>query len=416
MKKIFTILIGLVTLISFNVFAGENIYNEAGFQKWLMDFKIEAVKKHKIKQDVLNYSFKNVHYIDKVIKLDNFQPEFNRSFYDYIDNAITKKRVSEGNFNLQNYKTLLKNVYNEFEIPPEIIISFWGLETYYGKIRGEFNIIESLASLAYSSRRKDFFKKELIFALKILNRRDMTNSQLYGSWAGAFGHFQFMPSTFTSYAVDGNRDGFKNLTGDIMDAMYSAGNYLSKMGWNSKLPWGVEVFFDVKISKIWELADKDEWLPISEFLNAGVKVRNAKKYPMDSKVKLITPAGCEGPKFLVFENFKYITSWNNSINYAVAVGLLSDVIKENKSLKMQRPKNWKSLKTFSHSEIEKVQKKLKELGFYDAKETGFYGKVTAKAIREFQKSLLKKTLFYKNGTDIILDGYLSIHVYNELFN
>ena len=413
MKKIFTV---LISLISFNIFASDNVYNDKGFQKWLSNFKIEARKKHKINQSVLDYSFKNIHYIDKVIKLDNFQPEFNKSFYDYIDNALTKKRVSEGNFNLQNYKTLLKNVYDEFGIPPEIIISFWGLETYYGKIRGEFNIIQSLASLAYSSRRKDFFKRELIFALKILNRRDMINSQLYGSWAGAFGHFQFMPSTFTTYAVDGNNDGFKNLTGDIMDAMYSAGNYLSKMGWNNKLPWGVEVFFDVKISNIWELADKDEWLPLKQFLDAGVKFYTKKYYPLDAKVKLITPAGCEGPAFLVFENFKYITSWNNSTNYAIAVGLLSDAIKENKIPKISRPQNFKNIKTFSHTEIKKVQQKLKELGFYNGMETGFYGKVTAKAIREFQKTLLKKTIFYKTGKDIIMDGFLSIDVYKELFD
>ena len=413
MKKILTI---LISLMSFNVFGNDNIYNEKCFQKWIVDFKIEAVKKHKIKKDVLDYSFKNIHYIDEVIRLDNFQPEFNKSFYEYIDNALTKKRIKEGNFNLQNYKTLLKNVYNEFGIPPEIIISFWGLETYYGKIRGEFNIIESLASLAYSSRRKDFFKRELIFALKILNARDMTNSQLYGSWAGAFGHFQFMPSTFTTYAIDGNNDGFKNLTGDIMDAMYSAGNYLSKMGWNNKFPWGVEVFFDVKISGIWKLADKDEWLPLKEFLDAGVKIKNGKKYPLDAKVKLIAPVGCDGETFLVFENFKYIMNWNNSVNYALAVGLLSDAIKENKVPAVTNPKNRIIVKTFSHNEIKKVQKRLKELNFYDGEETGFYGKVTAKAVRSFQKSLSKKSMFYKTGKDIIVDGFLSVDLYNELFN
>ena len=413
MKKILTI---LISLMSFNVFGNDNIYNEKGFQKWIVDFKIEAVKKHKIKKDVLDYSFKNIHYIDKVIRLDNFQPEFNKSFYEYIDNALTQKRIKEGNFNLQNYKTLLKNVYNEFGIPPEIIISFWGLETYYGEIRGEFNIIESLASLAYSSRRKDFFKRELIFALKILNARDMTNSQLYGSWAGAFGHFQFMPSTFTTYAIDGNNDGFKNLTGDIMDAMYSAGNYLSKMGWDNKLPWGVEVFFDVKISGIWKLADKDEWLPLKEFLDAGVKIKNGKKYPLDAKVKLIAPVGCDGETFLVFENFKYIMNWNNSVNYALAVGLLSDAIKENKVPAITNPRNRIIVKTFSHNEIKKVQKRLKELNFYDGAETGFYGKVTAKAVRSFQKSLSKKSMFYKTGKDIIIDGFLSVDLYNELFN
>ena len=244
----------------------------------------------------------------------------------------------------------------------------------------------------------------------------MTNSQLYGSWAGAFGHFQFMPSTFTTYAIDGNNDGFKNLTGDIMDAMYSAGNYLSKMGWNNKLPWGVEVFFDVKISGIWKLADKDEWLPLKEFLDAGVKIKNGKKYPVDARVKLIAPVGCDGETFLVFENFKYIMNWNNSVNYALAVGLLSDAIKENKVPAITNPRNRIIVKTFSHTEIKKVQKRLKELNFYDGEETGFYGKVTAKAVRSFQKSLSKKSMFYKTGKDIIIDGFLSVDLYNELFN
>ena len=391
-------------------------YNKTDFLYWIKSFKDEAEKKHSISKDTLDLAFENIKYNPKVINADNYQPEFNKTFYKYMDSALSKKRIKIGKFMMQNYKTLLKNVYDKYKIPPEIIVSFWGLETLYGEIKGNYDLIEALTTLAYNSRRSEFFKKELIHALKIIDKKDMTISQLYGSWAGAFGNFQFMPSTFNTYAIDGNNDGFKNITGDIVDAMHSAGNYLKKMGWDSSVTWGTPVIVSKSNTKAWEYINSNKWESAKFFASLGVNIPKNKIVDKNkSLATLIAPIGSDGVIFMVYKNFKYIMNWNASTNYALSVCLLSDAIKYNNKGAIYRPSNWKNIHSLSHKQINQIQTRLKELKFYDANPTGFYGKITAISIKKYQKFLKQNNKKYKTGRDIIEDGYPSIDVYKELF-
>ncbi len=399
-------------------------YNEQEFQKWLSDFKKKAHNKYKISEKTLNGAFKNVKYNPKVIIADRKQPEFMKTFWKYSDSALKPERIANGKIMLKKYKTLLSNVSEKYGIPKEIIVAFWGLETYYGTIFGNYNIIEALTTLSFDPRRSEFFTSELINALKIIDAGHMKPYQMTGSWAGAFGNFQFLPSTFQRYAVDGNGDGKINLTSDIADAMYSAGNYLSKMGWNNKYRWGRPVLIDKTNTSAWTYVNSNEWKSLSFFRSIGVKQLDGELVQnKDINASLIAPQGVEGPTFVVYDNFKYIMSWNASTNYALSVGLLSDALISDSVHLFDRPANWDKMKTMTTNQIKEIQEKLASLDIYDAKISGLYGKKTMKAIKKYQQMLLDgdrpvsntKVKKYKSGNPVIPDGYPSFDLYEQMF-
>ena len=401
-------------------------YNEKEFQEWLSDFKVKAHRKYKISEKTLNEVFKNIKYNPKVIASDRKQPEFMKTFWKYSDSALKPERIANGKIMLKKYKTLLNNVSEKYGVPKEIIVAFWGLETYYGTIFGNYNIIEALTTLSFDPRRSEFFTTELINALKIIDAGHMKPYQMKGSWAGAFGNFQFLPSTFQRYAVDGNGDKKINLTNDVADAMYSAGNYLSKMGWNNKYRWGRPVIIDKTNTNAWAHVNSNEWKPLSFFRSLGVKqLDGALVQNRDINASLIAPQGVEGPTFVVYDNFKYIMNWNASTNYALSVGLLSDALISDSIPLFERPANWDKMKTMTTNQIKEIQEKLASLDIYDAKISGLYGKKTMKAIKKYQQMLLdgdrkvsksgREITKYKSGNPIIPDGYPSFDLYEQMF-
>lgn len=402
------------------------IYDDKAFKDWLRDFKKKANKKYKISQKTLDEAFKGVKYNYNVIKADRKQPEFMKTFWRYYDTALKPERIANGKIMLKKYRTLLKNVSEQYGIPKEILVAFWGLETYYGAIMGNYNVIEALTTLSYDERRSEFFTSELIKALKILDAGYMTVPQMKGSWAGAFGNFQFLPSTFERYAVDGNSDGKKNITGDIVDAMHSAANYLSKMGWDNKIGWGAPVKIEKSNKKAWSYVNSNDWEPESTFRSLGVKTLDGKLVKnSDNMASLVAPQGVEGPTFIVYNNFKYIMNWNASTNYALSVGMLSDAIVSDSIPLFERPENWDKAPLMTTNQVKKIQEKLASLELYDAKVTGLYGKKTMRAIKKYQKMLLdgdeevsptgKEITTYKSGNPIIPDGYPSFDLYEQMF-
>ena len=402
-------------------------FNAKEFNDWLSDFKKKAHKKYKISQETLDMAFKNVSYNQKVIKSDRKQPEFMKTFWKYSDSALTPERIANGKIMLKKYKTLLNNAYEKYGVPPEIIVAFWGLETYYGTIFGKHNIIEALTTLSFDPRRSEFFTTELINALKILDAGHMKLYQMTGSWAGAFGNFQFLPSTFQRYAVDGNGDGKINLTSDIPDAIYSAANYLSKMGWKKQIRWGRPVKIDRDNHNIWTHVNSNEWKPLKFFRELGIKDYDGNLLKdLDINASLIAPQGVEGPVFIVYDNFKYIMNWNASTNYALSIGLLSDALLSSSVPLFERPADWNTVQTMSTNQLKEIQEKLQSLGLYDAKISGLYGKKTMKAIKEYQQLLRdgnkkvskngKEILNYKSGNPVITDGYPSVDLYKQMFN
>lgn len=321
------------------LFAEENEDLSDKFYEWLIEFKQLANTKYKIDKNLLDDSFVDVVYKPKIIKLDRNQPEFTETFWDYYNNAVHPLRIKRGKEKFKEQGKLLKEVEKKYNIPQNIILSFWGMETDYGRIKGTTKLIDSLSVLSFDHRRSKFFTNELISALKIMQKNNLKKDEFIGSWAGAFGHFQFMPSTFLNYAVDGDKDGKIDLINSLPDAFYSAGNYLSKMGWDKRYRWGRPVEFNRDNKKIWAVVNTPEWRYISFYSHLGVKTTKGKELPkIHIKARLIAPMGTEGPVFLIYNNFTKIMLWNSSTNYALSVGLLSDALVDNAIGKIERNK------------------------------------------------------------------------------
>lgn len=401
------------------------VFDDREFKKWVEDFKQKAVKKHKISQATVDAAFKNVKYEPKVISSDRKQPEFMKTFWSYYDAALKPERIANGKIKLKEHYKLFNKVAKEYNVQPQILIAFWGMETNYGMYIGKYNIIQTLTTLAFDPRRSEFFTNELIKALQIIDKGHMKVASMVGSWAGAFGNFQFMPSTFMAYAVDGNKDGKIDLINSIDDAVYSAANYLSKMGWNGKYKWGRLVSLDKKDKDLWEYVNSNEWKTVNFFRDLGVKRYNGSPLPKsDINASLIAPNGADGPIFLVYDNFKYIMRWNASTNYALSVGLLSDAIVSNSIPLFDRPANWNDVKPMTTVQIREIQEALKKLDIYDTAISGLYGKKTMKAIKKYQKMLLNgdskvspnetPITEYKSGNPVVQDGYPSFDLYEML--
>lgn len=320
-----------ILLILMSVFFVFNVYAEADtdelFNQWVVEFKKMANEKHGIENEILDEAFKDIKFNAKVIKLDRNQPEFKKDFTTYYNNFATKKKIEEGKNLLIKHDELLKAVQKKYNVQPQIIVAFWGKETDFGRNMGKSSVISVLATLAFDGRRSKMFTSELINAFKIIQSGKIDLEDFKGSWAGAFGNFQFMPSTFLSYAVDGNGDGKIDLRGSLEDSFYSAANYLSKMGWNSGYKWGRRVSFDKKNQKILEELKSPNWKNLEYFSEIGVKTFEGNPLPKNNiKAKLVAPMGVDGQVFLVYENFKYIMKWNASTNYALSIGLFADEI------------------------------------------------------------------------------------------
>lgn len=363
------------------------------FHKWLEYFKMKALN-HGISPDVIENAFQGVHTIKKVIELDRRQSEYSMTFSQYLRNGISTKRISKGKKMLKAHKKTLTIIENKFGVQPQILIAFWAMESDFGANMGDFSTISTLATLAYDGRRSDFFHDELLCALVIIENNHIKAEQMKSSWAGAMGQPQFMPSTFFYYGLDGNDDGKLNIWTDEADVFTSSANYLKKIGWNAKEPWGIEVklpkIFDPYIAKFSVEKFTHEWASL------GVIQANGKSLPIKKNLKgaIIIPSGLSGPSFLVFNNFKMIRKWNRSINYALTIGHLSDRIIGKKSLLIKGPKNEKAL---SREVIKLLQGNLKKLGFYKDSIDGMIGVKSREAIRKYQKN-----------KDIPADGYPSL--------
>jgi len=375
------------------------------FNDFKEDMVIEA-RKHNISEQTIKTVFPKIKYSKSVLKKDAYQPEFTKPFTEYYENMINDERVTTGQELKKKYKTLLKNVEKKYGIQPRFILAFWGLETNYGTNMGDYNVVDSLATLAYDGRRKKFFTSQFLTALKIIDNGHVTYEDMKGSWAGAMGHFQFMPTTFTHYAVDGDGDGIINIWGNIPDAIYSAANYLSSMNWIVDQKWGREVKIIPDFD--WNAYELKERLSLQDWHRIGVRRMNGGKldieYGKQKKLsaELIFPAGYNGPAFLVYDNFYKTMRWNRSTNYALCVGRLADRIDQYPKIRG----NWPTEKTHSRKEIENIQYKLIDLDFYKDEPDGIMGSKTQKAIQEFQIEY-----------NLPADGYLSdatIKLINDL--
>lgn len=359
--------------------ADVRVIDEADFAQCLQGFSATA-KTAGISTNTINNSLMKARLNKNVLELDRKQPEFTTSFADYFNRRVTEQRVNQGRALLQKHNALLAKVEAEYGVPAPYLLAFWGLETNYGGFFGNIPVIDSLATLACDTRRRSFFTTELVNALKILDEGAIAPNKMIGSWAGAMGHVQFMPSSFLKNAVDFDGDNKRDLWNSTPDALASAANFLRNLGWQTSERWGREVklptnfpFLEAGLKNSKSLA---EWakMGITRADNTPLPVTNV-------NASLLVPAGHQGPAFLVYDNFNVIMRWNRSEFYAIAVGQLADQIAGGGKLIQPPPENVPRL---HRDQVITLQQQLNRKGFDAGTPDGILGPGTRRAISEFQ--------------------------------
>ncbi len=327
MRRQWILLLGLATLAlaSASAWAQDEHAPSVSFQVWLEGLRAEALAEG-ISPKTLDEALAGVAPIPRVIELDRSQPEKTLTFQQYMERVVPNSRVDKGRQLLRENATQLAAVREVFNVQPRFIVALWGIETNFGQYTGGFSVIASLATLAHDGRRSTYFRGELLNALRILEDGHITPEEMMGSWAGAMGQSQFMPSSFVSYAIDFNGDGKRDIWNTKADVFGSAANYLVKSGWDGSQTWGRKVHlpagFDHSITNLKISKTLADWQTL------GVRRANGKDLPRVTGMKgsIIFPGGKGGPAFLVYDNFKTTLKWNRSIYFAMAVGHLADRI------------------------------------------------------------------------------------------
>jgi membrane-bound lytic murein transglycosylase B len=318
-----------------------------------------------------------------VIELDRKQPEFTRTFGAYLSGAVSERRVRDGQAMLAQHRTLLNQIAAKYGVQPHYLVAFWGLETNYGSNFGGFSVIETLATLAHDPRRSAFFRRELMTALHILDQGHIAPQRMVGSWAGAMGNLQFMPSTFRAHAVDEDGDGHADIWGSLPDTFASAAKYLADEGWRGDESWGREVQLPPNFDYM--QADLSVRKPLADWAALGVRNAQGGALPVVAGMEgsILVPAGAKGPAFIVYQNFRTTMVWNRSISYALAVGYLADRLQGEPPLVHAPSTSEQSLR---RADVMEMQERLNALGFQAGKPDGLAGSRTRAAIRDFQQA------------------------------
>lgn len=380
----------IVVVLAVLIFTQSIYADTISFGECISRMKIQA-KSEGISDKTVKQVLDKAKHIPRVIELDRRQPEFTQTFSGYFNARINDERIQRGRELLIQYRTLLEKIQLETGIPAQYLVSFWGLETNYGGYFGDWLVTDSLATLACDPRRSVFFTQELLNAMRILDAGDISHERMIGSWAGAMGHMQFMPSTFLSYAKDVDGDGRRDLWGSLPDAMGSAANFLRQLGWIPGLNWGQEVRLPSSFD--YSLAGRDHMLTVAEWTKLGVSsVSGTPLTSTEHKFALLVPSGHHGPAFLVSRNFNVIMRWNRSEFYALSVGHLADRIAGAAAL--HRMPLIDKVK-ISREQVRQLQLDLLTLGIDAGEVDGVLGSATRKAISRFQQK-----------TQRIADGHL----------
>ncbi len=356
--------------------------SNAAFDRWIAGFYGRA-QAQGIRKSTLDKAFRGIEYNTSVISKDRNQSEFTKQIWDYLDSAASPTRVKNGKAALKKHRRTLDKIERAYGVDRDVVVAIWGLESAYGAHRGDIKVIEATATLAFDGRRGSFFEKQLIAALKILQNGDVTASKMKGSWAGAMGHTQFIPTSYEAFAVDFTGDGKRDIwSKDPTDALASTAQYLRKSGWIKGQPWGVEVRLPKGFN--YGLASRKNLKSPAAWAQLGVVGTNGKPVPNYGSGSILLPAGASGAAFMIFKNFAVIERYNKADAYVIGVGHLSDRITGGDPIQASWPRGYKPL---SFSEKKDMQKRLKRKGFLDDKIDGIIGPNTINAIRAFQSSI-----------------------------
>lgn len=375
----------------------QNDASDQDFQTWLGGFRTRAIAQG-ISPGVLNAAFDGVRPDADIIRRDRNQSEFSKTIWEYLDSAVSDARLRNGKSALNQYRTTLAAIEAQYGVEKEVVVAVWGLESAYGSYRGSTDIISALATLAHDGRRSAFFEEQLIAALKILQSGDTGPRNMTGSWAGAMGHTQFMPTSYLDYAVDFTGDGKRDIwSDDPTDALASTAAYLAHFGWTKGQPWGVEV--TVPEGFDFRLADRKIKKSASEW--AGLGVTGVDGAVSDhGPAAVLLPAGGKGAAFLIFDNFAVIERYNTADAYVIGVGHLSDRIAGAPAIKANWPRSDRAL---TLSERKEMQQRLTAKGFDTQGIDGRIGPLTIDAVRAYQVA-----------SGLTPDGYASMNLLNGL--
>jgi membrane-bound lytic murein transglycosylase B len=351
------------------------------FAQWIERFW-PAAKAAGITRATYDKAFKGMTPDPKVIEAANFQPEYVKPVGEYVDRVVSDKRIATGKQLLVQYKDLLDSLEKRYGVDRTILIAIWGVESNYGTQPGDMNVIRSLATLAYYNTKAAFARQQLIVALKILQHGDITLDQMNGSWAGAMGHTQFIPTTYQKFAVDYDGDGKRNIWTDIPDALGSTASYLKHSNWQPGQSWGYEVNLP-KGFNLKKVSDKT-LKPLGDWQKLGFARVNGEPFPRPGdKASLFAPAGANGPVFLVLNNFRALMHYNVSTSYALGVGHLSDRLKGNGPFVHPWPTDENHLALDQRIELQKL---LVAKGLLVGDADGVIGPATLEAVKSFQRA------------------------------
>ena len=349
------------------------------FGEWLQGLRAEA-RAAGMSEAFLDGALAGVRPIARVIELDRRQPEFTLTFWKYLDRNVNDARIGKGKAMLAKHRELLDKTAERYGVQPRFIVALWGMETNYGEYFGAFPIVAALATLAHDARRSRFFRQQLMAALTIMHRGDMPVTTT-GSWAGAMGNFQFIPTTYRDFAVDADGDGRRDLWHSYPDMFGSAANYLARSGWRRGWSWGREVRLPKGFSL--EHAGLEAQKPLAEWRRLGVARIDGGALPDEpTEASIVLPSGYDGPAFLIYRNYRAILTWNRSLLYAVAVGHLADRLVGGPPLQTPRPVEELPL---SRADVQDLQRLLAARGLYGGGDDGVVGPETRDAIKAYQR-------------------------------
>ena len=351
------------------------------FLQWVARFRESALSEG-ISQDTLEAAFNGVHLRAQAIQLDRSQPEFTRPIWDYLDTIVSEQRIATGRQKRSQYQREADAASARFGVPGEILMAVWGIESNYGSNFGDVPVIDALATLGFEGRREKWARSELLASLKIIQRGDIERAHMLGSWAGAMGQTQFLPTTYLAYAIDADGDGHPDIWGSIADVLASTANFLARSGWRGNEPCSVEV----QLPQDFDLAHADPATrqDSSQWQTEGVRSMDGKQLPALSSASILLPAGSHGPAFLIGQNFGTLLRYNNSNSYALAVCLLAQRISGGLAVQGHWPRN---LRTLTRNEMLALQTALNQRGFDSGQPDGLMGPATRHALRQFQRSL-----------------------------
>ena len=354
---------------------------QQGFANWVTAFRASA-QAAGIDEATLRAAFDDVRYLPRVVELDRAQPEFMRTVWDYLDSTVTPQRIARGQAKLAAVREPADAAAARYGVPAPIVMAIWGIESNYGDNVGNSPTIDALATLGYEGRREGWARGQLLAALKILQSGDIDRARMIGSWAGAMGQTQFLPSSYLAYAVDADGDGRRDIWDSPADVMASTANFLSRSGWRAGQPWGAEVQLPPEFDT--GRADAALRQPSAQWAGEGVRSSDGAPLPEFADGAIILPAGARGPAFLIGPNFRAILRYNNSTSYGLAVSLLAQRLTDGASVQAPWPRD---LPALTRSHVIALQTALNERGFDSGTIDGMVGPATREAIRRYQRSI-----------------------------